>query len=390
MLMGKRESLCMVGSAGVAGEGVCKWVSTANKNGFFRVNMDTYQTEFIHFFNEKKLKKNIYYDIYDIHDKVYCIPHSAKNIAVYCKENGNFKYINLKEYSVDELNEKGFQEVYYWKSVHLDKYIYILGYRYPNIVRLDTESLEIVYIDQWITGVNAFVEPGDKKGYFSAGYVIKEDKLLLPLGCMSGVLELNLVTLGATVRKIEASFNGIGGIADIGNNTAMLVGRGENTNRIMLWNYENDTVSEIVIEDMSTGIWDPFYAPLVYHNKVYLFPIAASHIYMIDLFAKQVSVFDEVDKLISVDTKQRQISWKTMAVRLEGDIVKFISGHDLKWHEFNLKTKEYKGYFITCEDNVEEYLDEYYEKIYNASLAKGTIIKEENIPLENYIKQIAR
>jgi len=128
----------------------------------------------------------LYYSFQIIGTKAVFTPHSASCIAIFDIEDKILSYVKI------ENAKKGYHEKYrdsgkFAQSFHYGSFVYMLGYSYPAILKLNIHTLEVTYISSWIDSVNNYIEEGDIWGYFSNGYVIQNDKALIPLGCMAGI-----------------------------------------------------------------------------------------------------------------------------------------------------------------------------------------------------------
>ena len=78
-----------------------------------------------------------------------------------------------------------------------------------------------------------------------------------------------------------------------------------------------------------------------------------------------------------------------MAPRLQDNWLKFLTCSDLKWHEYNVETGEYRNFFIHLDEEIskQEYFFNY---IYCEMDKKNAIIPEIKIPLDYFIWKISK
>ena len=120
------------------------WGTALEFNGLFRVHLRTYQVEYVGQFPEEKAEGfYLYNGIAEYNEKLYFCPYNAKHIAVYDKRTSTFHTICLRE-SIRNGERK-------FSDIMVDgKYIYFKGRNVDAIIRLDAETTELIYIENWV------------------------------------------------------------------------------------------------------------------------------------------------------------------------------------------------------------------------------------------------
>ena len=243
----------------------------------------------------------------------------------------------------------------------------------------------VTYITDWVKDVEKSIEYRNNNGYFGDGYIIIDNIALIPVSCMSAVLELDLKTNNTRLRELNIPMEGIGGLSSIDGNNIWLVGKGSGANIVCHWNIEKDEMKQY--EVLEENICDPFYAPVCTPYKIFLIPISASHIYEIDSNTK------EIRKLtVNTSSDRGEQLWPdsvTMAPRLRGEWLIYLTCEDLKWHEYNVVTGESQEYFIELEENSEQ-LEKYFEVIYAEAREKAETLSEIKISLEFFVNMVLK
>lgn len=120
------------------------WSAALNFNALFRISPATYKIEYIgQFSNEKQEGYELFCGVAEYGAKLYFCPYNAKNIAVYDKMTSEFTTIPLNE-DIRGIDRK------FTSILVCGKYVYLQGSRVFTIARIDTETNEIMYIDNWV------------------------------------------------------------------------------------------------------------------------------------------------------------------------------------------------------------------------------------------------
>ena len=272
------------------------WMALLNRNGICMIDKKTRRAQICKIFeNESFEKEFLYYCVEKVGKYLVFSPCEAEKIAIFDLENDTIIYIPLKKIQCvckENPNISKFCNILKYQSD-----VYLLGYSYPAIVKINLESLEVTYITNWVEEVENSIEIGDSSGYFSDGYVIKNDSALIPIGCMGAILELDLKNSNTKIRKLNIPMKGIGGISSVDGENIWLVGRVSKTNRVVCWNRQTDNIKEYYLNDLDDDVFAPFHVPFCTIFKVFLMPILSPCIYEINIDTGEIKKNEISDKL---------------------------------------------------------------------------------------------
>ena len=362
------------------------WFSASNRNGIYQINNKTHNVVNKYIVEDENFSEFVlYHDMEISENKIFFAPHKAKCIAVYDINKEKIQYLTLnpiaeKYHFIYNPNQK-------FGSVFKDGlYVYLLGYTYPAIVKIHIETLEMQYIDSWVDEVMNGVSAGDARGYFTVGSVKTGRKILLPLGYMCGVLELDLDTDKTRLIKLDSSLDGIGGIA--GNaKDIWIIGRGKIVNKIVRWNIQNNELQEIDIPIDENDCVVPFHAPLCYKDKVFLFPIYANYAYEIEIIDERINICKLLETIIQEKNKKNDLRINTFSPRITDGKIKFITGEKQEWYEYDLENGQIESCLIRDNDNIDICIQEYAKRSIN-EFWKTNIVWESFYQLNDYIDVI--
>lgn len=359
------------------------WMALFDRNGICEIDKKTRKARICKIFTEELLNgEQLYCSVEKVGNYLIFSPGMAEKIAVYDLAYDSMIYIPLNR--VEHHCKQSQEEIKFWNVFRYQSSVYLLGYSYPAIIKINMKSAEIIYITDWVEEVEKNVKEGDVGGYFADGHVIIGDLALISISYMNALLELNLKTDSTRIIRINASIGGVGGISSADGQNIWLVGKRSNTNKVYCWNMKIDKMREYCLVDEDEGIFDPFYAPVCTSSKVYFMPISASNIYEFNLNTKKVEKNETLGILLEKMKNLKWPRWKTIAPRIQGNLLIFLSCDDLKWYEYNMVTGETQNYVVQIEEN-EEDMKLYFDTIYTKAREDNLALSERKIPLEYII-----
>ena len=172
-----------VGAMNMSEEDGKLWMALLNRNGICEVDTAKKTARICRLFDDEPLSKEcLYSHVRKVNDYLIFAPARAEKIAVYNLRMDSVAYIPLKPLEQEGKENSG--EAKFWNIIQYQSEVYLLGYSYPAIIKINVESMEVTYISDWVETVEEYIEYGDICGYFSEGYVFVEDKVLIPVGCI--------------------------------------------------------------------------------------------------------------------------------------------------------------------------------------------------------------
>lgn len=363
------------------------WFAASNRNGLYQVNNETKKVINKYIFKDEKIFKHMLYHNMEISGgRIFFAPHKAEKIAIYNISKEKLDYLSLK--TVDEKYNRIYDEKAKFGNTFQDgSYVYLLGYTYPAIIKIHRETLEVCYIDGWIEELIDEIFDGDTRGYFTMGNVKIGRKVLLPIGYVCRLLELDLDTNETRLIKLDSSLDGVGGIASNDNKIIWIIGRGNCINKIIKWDFENNITKEIDIPMDEKNCMVPFYEPLCYENKVFLFPIYSNYAYELNIIDESITIHKVFENIIKKRNKKSKLPMCSFSPRIIGGKLKFITNKEDKWYEYCLKSGDIDSYFILDNENIEICAYEYAQNMRDKNFVKN-VMCEEFYDLYDYINVI--
>lgn len=243
------------------------WFSATNYNGLYRYNLkDTIIERVATFPNEEMWQMGLHNTACLYHDSIVFVPHWAKRISIYNTKNGLFSQIEIPDLGVRVCNAPNFL-----CGVVYHGMLYMVGYKYSGIVKVDLRTGEfrtIYEVNEW---TNIFVEE-----YF--GEVAVEDNYMyIPCQFQNSVLILDMKHDRAEKRSIGRGSNRFCRIVK-DEKTFYLIDK--NTNNFFAWNVDDDFWCETEVQ-----FKDP--DPNVYINY------SKNHIWVISVLSGEVCIIEK-------------------------------------------------------------------------------------------------
>ena len=365
------------------------WFSWATANGVCRIDKVSGKAELLEYFEDYSWNQgNLYHSIQKAGDQIVFVPSLAESIAVYDVWQKKISYISLQ--AVDGTGRKEtYPGIKFWSSILYGSFVYMFGYSYPAILKLNVETKEVKYLTDWVEKIEKrIVKTTDSRGYFLEGTVFSH-YAFIPCGCTNAVLKLNLLTDQTEVIDLDTSVDGFGGIAFDGEDF-WLVGRGKNSNCLICWNEGNYRLKEAVVGSFNEEYdGNTFWEPVCQNGVVYLFPLIDGDIYKADKQNGSVEISICEDFKCSSADRQCQMSDGVMRPHLYREKIRFVTCHDFIWHEYDVKTRALQSREIRFEFS-KKMIREKLLELFSAPLmdAKWCAYQDDKLPLSVYLNCI--
>ncbi len=361
------------------------WMALANRNGICEIDKATHHARICKIFEEEPLDGELLYcHVEKVDNYLIFSPGMAKKIAVYDLIRDEITYIPLRK--IDFHCKQVQNDSKFWNILCRNYNVYLLGYTYPAIIKINMLSMDVTYITEWVQEVEESISDGEISGYFGDGYIVINNTALLPLGCMNAVLELDFENDRTKLRKLDISMKGIGGLSSADGEHIWMVGKGSGTDRVACWNIWEDTIKELKVPDVEEDGFDPFYAPVCTSSKIFFMPISAPFIYETDMSLGRIEKSNILERNFKELRYALCTDWKTMAARLCGDCLVYLTCDDFRWHEYNVVTDERKEYDIYLDEDIDKQ-EQYFDAIYERWSVEKRIPFERKIPLQYLVSK---
>lgn len=328
------------------------YVSPENFNGLFRINLDDFSTDYLGAFPGEPNQEALYHNVVKKENKLIFIPATANHIAIYDIVSNSFNMIPVK------IEETSKSWIYGWpkffNAAVYKKYVFLIACYYPAIVRLDIETGELLYLNEWKTVIKEDLNKPEKM-YFrrDASACIVDNKVYLPCCIQNIVLELNMDTLQFTYYNIGENNQELRCMCFDNGVFWIMTWEGKT---LIKWDKETNTIEESLINIDNQPLQVLTSSIFIYNNKLWCFPIANSvDVYCFNIEKSEwseVKIFESERDRISIHP------WKhtyPFAFVYENFIYTYL-GSMMKLLKLDIKKDEIKSGFIPPEGIKREHI----------------------------------
>lgn len=330
------------------------WIAPAVSNSIYELDYNSRRVislgEFQH--------KNYFYPyccVEKYKDKLFFAPQNAEYITVYDTSTCTSSCIKLEQVKNDR------KEVYrntlkFVNCYRKDKKLYLLGFFYPAIISIDMESMEVIYISDWLDEIEKRIDSGDERGYFGGGSFEKDGYIYFACDCSNCLIKLNTANNTTEIIDLECEIDGITDMI-FDDEYLWMTGRKEGFGYIYKYSFESKQ-TEIIYpnERPSKGMhhYKPYWKLINSDEYIWLFPYIAKGAYKINkksLEITKLAFFKDLN--IFKDRFTEPISCY-MVKQIEKKV--YICTYEGLWIEFDLDTEsvEYYEYDIPKDEVMKE------------------------------------
>ena len=307
--------------------------------------------------NEKRMSE--YIDVVCCNRKLFFVPGKMEipSVTVFDLENETQKKLELNKYIIRDARKDNF---YFSMGVAYGKYVFMIADSYPAIIRIDSETDEIVYLRKTICRLDER-NVGSLQGYFSVTQIeLINHTLIVPCSMEKGVLKINLVTLEEgfvlfdTIRS-----EGLSAILNIDNELFWVACCGAEANWLYQINLSvNKVIQEVPLKNPPKEF--PVKKMLVSSSgDIYIFPNDNWTPVPLDIYKLDSKTFELINlDILAKDFKSEPYIWGNEIIYAgwkDKDTILFVTGRDMLWHEYNIQKKMVLDYEMSIDTKDSKY-----------------------------------
>lgn len=343
----------------------CGVASNYDRNGLFRVNIDSGECSFISLFEREHINgKRLHCSAEWIGDKIYFIPGAAKTISIYDIKKNTIETIHIplpkkKQYLFYKPQYK------FVGAVKNKKFLWLVPSTYPGVIRLNIINNDIKLFDDWV--------PED--GYmFRRGIHVENDRFIIPSGNNNYILVFDMSKESGQMLEMGKSNNGMMSMCKVGENYWFAPRK---KGSIISWNPTLNVVNEYKDYPYSFESGEIVFSNVFGYNESIFFSPARANNGVVIKDGKM-----EIDK---------HIHWKSHS----NSMVEFLFESSLNRYYREIYSNGHSRYFkISKIDNGESQFEFYYKatvdmdkKMLNKAISDKELLEENEIfNLQNYLR----
>ena len=215
-------------SKAVATKGNIGYASDFERNGLFKINLETYECEYLHSFPDENINvTGLHCCAKWVENKIYFIPTAGKNIAVYDVESDEIKTIQIPD-----ANRKYKSGMKFISAVEYSDSLWIIPATYPGVLKLNMTTGELTIINQWV---------GDDDYMFRRGIVVKDNFFYAANGTDNIVLVFDMSREEGRIQHVGTNNHGTQDMCEF---EGFLVLAPRECGAIVKWNPEKNVICE--------------------------------------------------------------------------------------------------------------------------------------------------
>ncbi len=377
---GKGLPLSRLSCCAMAEEKGKAWFLGLKTNELYEFDRLNNHTKVLKRFADAPVKGNsLYLAIEKVDDILILGSETASHVAFYNLADGTCEYMELVPVENDgKLKYTGACDFY--KSYTHGNSVYLFGFEYPAILKIDMDTREAVYLTDWVIEVEQRISKTFASMGYISDYVVVDHWVWILCECVNAVMRLDLRTDEIKAIDICSGLDIQGGICFDGN--FWVTGNNEYGNKLLKYNDQFVLEKEIEIYSakngdkeyylpLKEGFWVP-YPAIDLGAKLLLFSVYPSHVYEFDKASEQVSIHPAFEELMEV-RDERLCSLKILAPRRKENLICFVTGNDFMWNEYDFDHDTLTQYEVRTECD-KEILQECSKVLAGRIIAEGNLV----------------
>lgn len=218
------------------------WFASGDYNGLYRYNLEEKSTERIVVFpHESFCQGGLFLKICKYKNNLILVPQYAKRIYIFNIDSGF-----LKDLAIPAL-EEGLQGPYFCDAIVCKEYIYMMGTRYPGILKVNLENDEVEILGQWLEEYRIKTKISNNGYFLGMKGVLDYNNYWIPCYQCNKVLKMNMQTGNYCFYEVGRKENKYARIIKIDNLFVLVTHNSENFCRIAFWDASTDRCDELQI-----------------------------------------------------------------------------------------------------------------------------------------------
>lgn len=165
------------------------WFTSGDYNGLYKYNLEEKRTELVAVFpHEPYYQFGLFLKMCQYKKNLIFVPQYSKRIYIFNIDNGFLTNIKIPKLT------EALQPPYFCEAVVYDNCLYMMGAKYPGIVKINLEDYSAVIIDQWVKELQNEANFDMRGIWLGMEGVLENNRFLIPCYQCNRILELDLCT----------------------------------------------------------------------------------------------------------------------------------------------------------------------------------------------------
>lgn len=181
-------------------DGTYYWFTLYQENALFKMSKQTWETEYIATMPRiTDGRVPVCAEIAECQEKIFVASSCEDSITVYDKKSAQLIQIALNRMN----NPQNFK---FYATHSYNEYVYLFGFSYPAIIKLNAITLEVEYITDWVKPLCKQTTNADNL-FLGAGFVIDKE-VILPAQSANSILVFNMESCASRIIAVPSKNSG--------------------------------------------------------------------------------------------------------------------------------------------------------------------------------------
>lgn len=303
------------------------------------------------------------------------IPANSDNVVIVDRRNLTKEYIELPEvkYRIGTSTFKFLGGV-----VHEDS-LFLFGYSYPGIVKVDLVSKEVNVIDCWLKE-SAVSLTNKTDGCFHSGYVLLDNVVYFPFVNSNAVLQFDLVTEEVVVHKVGDDRQRY--ISIVWDGTCFwLIPRDGSVGSIIRWNPSDGTTEYYrnYPEQFNYEVF-AFYKTEIIENKIFLFAHQSNCNICFDISTGHMETFPHLYCVENIKGCKYLVVWQEQG--------KFVALRDKEWAVWDYNKNVLEKFEYELDSRITQRYRDHETRMYFENNIQDIKRENKNFNLKDYLRYL--
>ncbi len=286
--------------------------------------------------DERRYAFRLYAEIKKYKSRIFLIPFSADEVAVYDISKKIFTKLPLKK--VDEFGQKKLvnENAKFWCSKVYKRYLFLFPHNYPAMAIIDMHTLEISYVSDFVDELEQLSVNNEP---YITDVCVENEMAYCSCACAKAIVQIELKSRNIKIIKVPVHVEGFNGILKIGRNI-WLIPRVKGG--VVCFDLERNTTT--LFDDYPEGFsssYVPFHTLYKCKKGILLIPALSEQFVLLNTKTGKMENIKYLSDLICGDRIEDIYSCdKTMAYSMEDETISFMSGKDYGFYKVNMETEE--------------------------------------------------
>lgn len=292
------------------------WFASGDYNGLYKYNLEEKTTERIAVFQHEPFHQGgLFIKMCRYKNNLIFVPQFAKRIYIFNIDNEILKDLTIPRV------EEDLQGPFFCDAIVYKEYIYMMGAKYPGILKVDLETYETEILDQWLEEYRIKTEINMNDIFLGIRGVEDYNNFWIPCYQCNKVLKIDMQTGDYCFYEVGRKENKYARIIKIDKLFVLVTHNSEDFCRIVFWDASTDRCEELQIDMLAYVDRDIVECG----DNIWVLSFVSNEIY-------QVGVNDRIIKFYSVpDTSEMQIIF----AKVVDDELFFCDYYTQVWYKVN-------------------------------------------------------